>query len=146
MPRYRMKWRHARWETWTFYTEADSEQAARAKFDTGDIEQNFDRVIGGYVDFIEPETMMEAVSVSAEADGPQIASPATIADRLHAAMAARPAKDRISIEDWIVAARAIGPVVIERYEDAYGERFCKLTFDDASDVKLSEPVNDMCLG
>jgi hypothetical protein len=140
MPRYRMKWRHARWETSTFYTDADNEEAARAKFDTGDIEKTFDCEPGGYVDFVEPETIIEPVGAPIEADAWPIAFPATIAARLHAAMRGRPC-ERISVEEWIAVAREIGSVMIERFEGPHGERLCKLTFDDGSDIELVEPIN-----
>jgi hypothetical protein len=141
MPRYRMKWRHARWETSTFYTDADSEEAARAKFNTRDIERAFDYEPGGYVDFVKPETIIEPVCAPTRADEGPIAFPATIAARLNAAIRVRRAGERISAEEWIAVAREIGSVMIERFEGAHGERLCKLTFDDGSDVELVDRVD-----
>ena len=140
MARYCMKTRHPRWETLTFYTEADSEEAARAKFDTGDIEQAFDVERGGYVNFIEPEIIVEAVRATVEAEEWPLPFPATIAARLHDAIDVRPG-ERITIEEWIAVAKQIGAVTIERYKSAHGERLCKLTFDDESCVELVEPVD-----
>jgi len=134
MARYQMKQRHARWETVTIYTDAGSEEEARNNFDTGDIEENYDCELGGYVDFIEPETIVEPVAAPVE---PPIAPPLTRADRLRAAMASRIADQPVSTEDWIVAARKIGPVVVERYHDAHAGCLCKLTFDDP-EVELSD--------
>jgi hypothetical protein len=91
----------------TFYTEADSEEAARAKFDTGNIEQAFDVERGGYVDFIAPEIIAEAVRARVEAEERPLAFPATIAARLHDAIGVR-LGERIAMEEWIAVAKQIG--------------------------------------
>lgn len=59
----------------------------------------------------EPETTVEAVRATVEAEEWPLAFPATIAARLHDAIDVR-SGERINIEEWIAVAKQIGAVTI----------------------------------